>query len=157
MYSYVLGIPYKCCLHRAHMQAAHCKLVINRDVRPDNLMHTQSQIFLVDWGSATLQQNAPYEGTLHYASVGVLQQLTQNLDRVEVGPADDLESLVASMFCISHPDAHSQLQKVKKLPTPVMQWWTQTWKPRPQWQLALGAARAANHDSVGDCLLALLE
>ena len=59
------------------MQAAHSKLVINRDVRPNNLMHTQSQIYLVDWGSATLQQNAPYEGTLHYASVGVLQQLTQ--------------------------------------------------------------------------------
>ena len=92
------------------MQAAHCKLVINRDVRPNNLMHNQSQIYLVDWGSATLQQNAPHEGTLHYASVGVLQQLTQNLDRVEVGPADDFESLVASMFCISHPDAHSQLQ-----------------------------------------------
>ena len=139
------------------MQAAHSKLVINRDVRPNNLMHTQSQIYLVDWGSATLQQNASHEGTLHYASVGVLQQLTQNLDKVVVGPADDLESLVASMFCISHPDAHSQLQKVKKLPMPVMQWWTQIWKPRPQWQLALGAARAANHDSVGDCLLALLE
>ncbi|KAL0023256.1 hypothetical protein WJX77_000462 [Trebouxia sp. C0004] len=44
------------------LKAAHCKLVINRDVRPNNLMHTQSQIYLVDWGSATLQQNAPYEG-----------------------------------------------------------------------------------------------
>ena len=139
------------------VQAAHGKLIINRDVRPNNLMHTQSQVFLVDWGSATLQQNAPYEGTVHYASNGVLHQLTQNLDSVAVGPADDLESLVASMFCISHPDAHNQLQKVDKLPIPVMQWWTQTWSPRPQWQLALRAARAADHDSVADFLLALLE
>ena len=139
------------------MQAAHCKLIINRDVRPNNLMHTPSQVFLVDWGSATQQQNAPYEGTVHYASNGVLYQLTQHLDSVAVGPADDLESLVASMFCISHPDAHSQLQKVDKLPAPVMQWWTQTWSPRPQWRLALRAARAANHANVADCLLALLE
>ncbi|KAL0025972.1 hypothetical protein WJX77_009496 [Trebouxia sp. C0004] len=43
-------------------KAAHCKHVINRDVRPNNLMHNQAQIYLVDWGSATLQQNAPYEG-----------------------------------------------------------------------------------------------
>ena len=86
--------------------------------------------------------------------LGFCNSRHKNLDRVEVGPADDL---VASMFCISHPDPHSQLQKVKKLPMPVMQWWTQTWKPQPQWQLALGAARAANHDSVGDCLLAVLE
>lgn len=139
------------------IQAAHCKLFINRDVRPNNLMHTESQIFLVDWGSATLQQTAPYEGTVHYASIGVLHQLSHNLDSVAVGPADDLESLVASMFCISHPDAHSQLQKVDKLPEPVMQWWETTWSSRVQWQLALTAARAVNYDSVATCLLALLE
>lgn len=141
----------------ARMQAVHCKLVVNRDVKPNNLMHTQSQIYLVDWGSATLQQHAPFEGSVHYASIGVLRQLTQTWNSVEVGPADDLESLVASLFCISHPDAHSQLQKVDKLPIAIMQWWTQTWTPRPQWQLALRAARAASHDSVGDCLQALLE
>ena len=98
----------------ARMQAVHCKLVVNRDVKPNNLMHTQSQIYLVDWGSATLQQNAPFEGTVHYASIGVLRQLTQTWNSVEVGPADDLESLVASLFCISHPDAHSQLQKSRQ-------------------------------------------
>ena len=111
------------------MQAAHCKLVANRDVRPNNLMHTQSHIYLVDWGSATLQRIAPYEGTIHYASARVLQQLTKAWDRIEVGPADDLESLVASMFYLSHPDAHSQLQKVEKLPMPVMEWWTQIYQP----------------------------
>lgn len=35
--------------------------------------------------------------TIHYGSVGYSQQLTQDLDRVEVGPA--IELLVASMFC----------------------------------------------------------
>jgi len=139
------------------VQAAHCKLVVNGDVRPSNLMHTKSDIYLVDWGSATLQQIAPYEGTIHYASVRVLQQLTQDFDCVKVSPADDLESLVASIFCISHPDAHSQLQKVDRLPVAVLQWWTQAWMTRSQWQLALGAARAANYDTVADCLQALLE
>ncbi len=120
-------------------------------------MHTKSDIYLVDWGSATLQQIAPYEGTIHYASVRVLQQLTQDFDYVKVSPADDLKSLVASIFCISHPDAHSQLQKVDRLPVAVLQWWTQAWMTRSQWQLALGAARAANYDTVADCLQALLE
>ena len=114
------------------MQAAHCKLVINRDVWPSNLMHTQSTIFLVDWGSATLLQKSLYEGTIHNTSLGVLQQPTQDLATIGTGPADDLESLVASMFCVSHPDAHQQLQRRAKLPASVMQWWTQTWISRPQ-------------------------
>lgn len=138
------------------MQAAHCKLV-NRDVQSSNLLHTKSNIYLVDWGSATLQQIAPYEGTVHYASVRVLQQLIEDSDYVKVSPADDLESLVASIFCISHPDAHSQLQKVDRLPVEVLQWWTQAWMTRPQWQLALGAARAAKYDIVADCLQKMLE
>lgn len=144
-------------MQRVLMQAAHCKPVVNRDVRPSNLMYIQSTIYLVDWGSATLQQSASYEGTIHYASVWVLQQLIQELGNVKVGPSDDLESLVASVFCISHPDAHKELQRVVRLPAAVMQWWTQTWAARPQWQLALTAARAANHDTVAGCLQALLE
>lgn len=89
-------------------------------------MYIQSTMYLVDWGTATLQQSALYEGTLHYASVRVLQQLKQQLDRIEVGPSDDLESLVASVFCTSHPDAHTELQKVARLPARVRQWWTKT-------------------------------
>ena len=111
----------------------------------------------MNWGCATLLQRSLYEGTVHFASAGVLQQLMQDLANVETGPADDLESLVASMFCISHPDAHQELQRVAKLPASVMHWWTQTWNSRPTWQPALTAARAANHDAVADCLEALLE
>ena len=106
-------------------------------------MYIQSTIYLVDRGTATLQQSALYEGTLYCASVRVLQQLKQQLDRIEFGPSDDLESLVASVFCISHPDAHTELQKAARVLARVMHWWT--WGPRPQWQRALTAARAANH------------
>ena len=73
MYSCVLGIPFTTVAYNVqpvHRQAAHCKVVSNRDVRPNNL-HTQSKIYLVDWGSATLQQSAPFEGTIHFASVEV--------------------------------------------------------------------------------------
>lgn len=139
------------------MQEAHSKSVVNRDVRPGNLMYIQSTIYLVDWGSATLQQSAMYEGTLHYASLRVLQQLIQQHDSIVVGPPDDLESLVASVFCISHPDAHTELQKVSRLPASVMQWWAKTWGMRPHWQLALTAARAVDYTTVADCLQALLE
>ena len=122
-------------------------------------MHTESDIYLVDWGCATLQQTAPYEGTVHYASFSVLQQLAQDPYCVKVNPADDLESLVVSCFCIRHPDAHSQLQNVDRLqlPVAVLQWWRQVWKTRPQWQLASGAARAADYDTLADCLQTLLE
>ena len=89
--------------------------------------------------------------------MGVLQQLTQDLSKVETGPADELESLVASMFCIRHQYAHKELQEVAKLPESVMQLWTQAWNSRPRWQLAFIAARAANHDKVADCWHALLE
>ena len=89
-------------------------------------MHTQSTIFLVDWGSATLLSRSLYEGTVHYASLGVLQQLTQDLAIIETGPADDLESLVASIFCISHQDAQQELQRGAQLPALVMQWWIRT-------------------------------
>lgn len=95
-----------------HVQAAHCKQVFNRDVQPSNLMYTQSTVYLVDWGCATLQQCAAFEGTVHCASIRVLSQLIQGLDRVEVGPSDDLESLVASLFCISHPAALDELHRV---------------------------------------------
>ena len=139
------------------VQAAHCKQIFNRDVQPSNLMYSQSTVYLVDWGCATLQQGAAFEGTVHYASTRVLSQLIQGLDRVKVGPSDDLESFVASLFCISHSAALDELHKVAKLPAAVMQWWTQTWASRPQWQLALTAARAADHDTVADCLQALLE
>lgn len=144
-------------MQHVHMQAAHLRNVVNRDVRPTNLMYTQSTIYLVDWGSATLLHSALYEGTVHYASDRVLQQLAQGLGRVEVGPSDDLESLVASVFCVSHPDAHKDLQRVAKSPSTVVQWWTQTWASRPQWQRALTAARAATYDAVADCLQAWLE
>ena len=120
-------------------------------------MYSQSTIHLVEWGCATLQQSAAFEGTVHYASIRVLSQLTQGHDRVEVGPSDDLESLVASVFCISHSVALNKLHRVAKLPAAVMQWWTRTWASRPQWQLALSAARAANHDTVAGCLQALHE
>lgn len=82
---------------------------------------------------------------------GFLQHLTEDFHYVKVSPADDLGSLVASIFCISHPDAHSQLQKVDRLPVEVLQWWTQAWMTRPQWRLALEAARAASYDILADC------
>ena len=55
-------------MQHVHMQAAHLRNVVNRDVRQPNLMYTQSTIYLVDWGSATLLHSALYEGTVHYAS-----------------------------------------------------------------------------------------
>ena len=54
--------------------------------------------------------------------------LSESLDSVEIGPADDLGLLVASIFCVSHPDAHTELQRVAKLLVlvAVIQWWTQS-------------------------------
>lgn len=126
----------------------------------------ESTIYLVDWGTATTPEDGQWEGTLHYASVGIQQQLVKYFEcaevfrmfhAVKVSPADDLESLVTSMFCVSHPDAYSCLQKVPNEPTPVLQWWSQAWAPRPRWQQALSAARASDYELLAERLQALLE
>lgn len=34
-------------MQHVHMQAAHCKHIVNRDVQPTNLMYAQSTIWLI--------------------------------------------------------------------------------------------------------------
>lgn len=126
----------------------------------------ESVIYLVDWGSATTPDDEQWEGTLHYTSAGTLQQLVswysspeqfRMFHSVKATPADDLESLVANMFCITHPAAHDELELLAHEPAAVLDWWCQTWATRMQWQRAVQAARATDYDLLAARLQALME
>ena len=149
-------------------QEAHDLGLVNRDVRLSNLMTdtTASVLWPIDWGSATSQQPAPFEGTVHYASRAILEQLVlQQLLQlgqhasVRATPADDLESLVCTAFCVTHPDMQVELEKLAKHQlADILSWWQDTaWALRPAWTEALQAARAQDYTSVGMRLQRLLE
>lgn len=123
-----------------------------------------STLCAIDWGSATIEQHAPYEGTVHYASEAILEQLQQ---QQELGdpvlilstPANDLESLVCTAFCVTHPDLRVELEKLEKHElASILSWWQETaWARRPAWTEALQAARDEDYTSVGVRLQRLLE
>ena len=74
-------------------------------------------------------------------------------------PADDLESLVCTAFCLTHPDMRVGLKKLDKDQfTDISSWWQQiAWAPRPAWKEALQAARVKDYTRVGMQLQRLLE
>ena len=158
------------CFPSVGSQEAHNLGFVNRDVRLSNLMTdtTASVLWPIDWGSATrvgLQQ-APFEGTVHYASKAILEQviLEQLLQpgqhpSVRATPADDLESLVCTAFCVTHPDMQVELEKLPKHQLgDIVSWWQHTaWASRPAWTEALQAARDLDYTGVGVQLQRLLE
>lgn len=129
------------------------------------MTHTAtSTLYAIDWGSATRQQHVPYEGTVHYASEAVLLQLQQQQQHghsanIHSTPADDLESLLCTAFCVTHPDMRVELEKLDKHQfANILSWWQQTaWAQRPAWTEALQAARGGDYTSFGMRLQRLLE
>ncbi len=149
-------------------QDAHNLGLVNRDVRLSNLMTNTaaSVLWPIDWGCATRQQHAPFEGTVHYASKAILDQLIleqwlqfKQHASVLATPADDLESLVCTAFCVTHPDMQVELEKLARHQlADILSWWQHTaWASRPAWTEALQAARAQDYTSVGVRLQRLLE
>ena len=153
-------------------QEAHNLGLVNRDVCLSNLMIDTAASVLcpIDWGSATRQQHAPFEGTvhyaLHYASEAILEQLLQQQQQqpgwwpvVRSTPADDLESLVCTVFCLKHPDGQVELEKLAKHHfADILSWWQhKAWARRSVWMEALQAARTQDYTSLGMLLQGVLE
>lgn len=71
---------------------------------------------------------------MHYASRAILEQLVlQQLLQlgqhasVRATPADDLESLVCTAFCVTHPDMQVELEKLAKHQlADILSWWQDT-------------------------------
>ncbi len=136
------------------LQVAHSLGFLNRDVRPDNmLVHSYTGLpYLVDWGSAAERSDiaGSYEGTVHYSAARILRQLALNSQTVTFTTADDLESLVCSAFCLSHPDLQAQLELISKSQVDQIQdWWQQNvWQQRSCWHEAVEVARKNDYQGV---------
>lgn len=89
------------------LRRAHAAGWVHRDVRPANLLWVpdEDSALLNDWGYAAKPRAtaAPYHGTLSMASDAVLTQLAADPKRVASRPADDLVSLVRTVFVILFP------------------------------------------------------
>lgn len=144
------------------VQGAHESGFVNRDVRPNNIMvHSDSQqLYLIDWGTAVAANigAVPFAGVPHYSSLRIISQLMCD----EVGSytkADDLEALVCSAFCCTHPSLQTELESFDKADfESIWDWWQGTaWQERPSWRKAIIAARATDYARVQKLLVKLME
>ncbi len=117
--------------------------------------------FLVDWGSAAKKSDkaGPYEGTVHYSATRILIQLAVDKQAVTFTPADDLESLVCSAFCLSHPALQDQLELISKSHViQIQEWWQEVvWQRRSRWREAVEAARQNDYRAVQALLQTLMQ
>jgi hypothetical protein len=153
------------------LQRSHGLGVINRDVRPSNIIIAgeqgaqQQQLVIIDWGFAVQCKagaprfRGPYSGTIAYASDSVLQQYAGSGGcDVAVGPEDDLVSLVRCAFAVVHPSARMKLRVLDRGGAAgVLGWWRAALACRPRWLEAQAAAEQGAYASVQQLLVGLME
>jgi serine/threonine protein kinase len=140
----------------ASLHAMHKEVVI-RDLRPGNIVLAEEQLIIVDWGSAVSVQGGaqPYCGTTHYASDRVLKLLQQS-NSVSVIPADDLVSLVRSMFAIKHPSFAAQLWEVQD-EQDILECWGRVMATHQAWQAAQAEAEQGSYEGLAIELTRLMQ
>ena len=129
----------------------------------------QHELVLVDWGTAIPVQGSPrvFEGGLKYASRRVLQHLSQPgglTTPIAFLPADDLASIVRSLFALKHRLFKQKLDALagddaQHVACGALELWDQ-WlssSSRPGWRAAEEQAEACAYDAVADALDALME
>lgn len=83
--------------------AHYCAQVINRGLRPSDLMHLLAIIYMIhcDGGMRHCSKNAPHDSITHSAATGSCNSWHKTLKSVEVGPADAFALRMASICCTS--------------------------------------------------------
>ncbi|PNH01064.1 hypothetical protein TSOC_013076 [Tetrabaena socialis] len=133
---------------------------LHRDIRPNNLMLVGSVVYILDWGFAcgvAEAEPAEHEGTIKYASDRVLLHLQADQQFI-FQPADDLESLVKSLFSLRHVQdtllpliatAKEDIEAIRGL-------WMRCLDGRPTWTSAMQAAARCDCEKVATVLAMLL-
>lgn len=99
------------------LKLVHDNGIVNRDIRPSNLVVAGDHALICDWGSATkLGKETLYEGTVSTASNNVLQYLLYLKGGNNDGPlgytstaADDISSLTRTILLIIYPNQKTSL------------------------------------------------
>lgn len=96
------------------LKMAH-KYVIHRDIRPENILYHNGKATVIDWGFAIAPPSSPvpYSGTVRFASSSVLKDLEVN-NRHQSNPADDLQSLIRTVFVHLDHDNRKELYNISK-------------------------------------------
>jgi len=120
-------------LHYIHAQG-----FLHRDIRPENLMRSESDVpYVVDFGFAVKKaQNVVYSGTITTASNRVLEHVThQPRERYDFQESDDVSSLVKTIYLLQNPSTRSEMPKNNEYQELLVYW-----KGRPSvWNQALAA------------------
>jgi len=93
------------------LKYVHGQNYLHRDLRPDNVMCSAKRIYLVDFGFAISKGKVEtYSGTVTTASDRVLGILATNRqERFEFKEADDVQSLVKTIYLLNSPAAHATI------------------------------------------------
>lgn len=119
-------------------------------------------VFLRGFACPLNEEQPDYSGTTHYASARVLRQLQATTtaaggEAPQVGIADDLESLVKSVFALRHATIVPELHCVDDDYAAIDAVWQSWLCIRKAWEPVMAAAQAGNHDDVSECLATLMQ
>lgn len=138
------------------LRKAHDLGIINRDVRPDNIMIAKGDseetemLYILDWGYAvTKNQLSAFSGGVLYASERILGQLADGDCEVLAEGRDDLEALVHTIFSLRFHEKHKMLRGLKRDDFGELRmFWSKCSDDYPAWNSALAAARAEDYEKL---------
>jgi len=138
------------------LQKAHELGIINRDVRPHNIMIAEGKskksdmLYILDWGYAvTKNQASAFSGGVLYASERILELLATGAYEVVAEGRDDLEALVHTIFSLRFHEKHMMLRDLEKTDFGKLQlFWSKCSDEIPAWNSALTAARAEDYEKL---------
>jgi serine/threonine protein kinase len=130
---------------------------IHRDIRPANLLQYRQNLLLIDFGFATeVGTEVNYSGTVHYASNNILSALAAGRRSISCSPADDLVSVVRSVFAMIFNHFENGLSGIQGHQyDDIMQYWTKLDDMVP-WKECIDRALSANHDELCEALRVLI-
>lgn len=98
------------------LQKAHERAVINRDVRPENIMSAEGRLYILDWGYAVVKgESCAFSGGVTHASERILGLLDSGSDEVLAEEKDDLEALVHSIFALRYQSCSNKLRGIDRM------------------------------------------
>lgn len=138
------------------LESAHKCGIVNRDVRPGNIMTVKGEseaiemLYILDWGFAVPEgEPCPFSGGVRYASERVLEELASGNRHVMVNAKDDTEALVHTIFALRYKVKNKNLRSMKDNDFDgIRRFWSECSKEYLGWQSAWAAARLAEYKNL---------